>query len=83
MEKKYFVNYNTGAGNFKMMAELDEVIKEAVNNIAYTQQDICITDDNDNIIAVLPWINRPSSDEDIITADYGNFGFYAGWELYE
>jgi len=83
MAKKYFVNYNTGAGNFIMTSDLEEVIKETIEGIGYTQKDVTIMGEYYNVVALLPWINRSATEDDIITADYGEFGFYGKWIIYE
>jgi len=83
MEKRYHINYNTGIGNFTMKASLEEITKEVAIYLGFTQQGVTVTDNNNNIVAVLPWISIPATDEDIITADYGDFGFYGAWEIYE
>ena len=47
MEKvqKYYVDFGTGAGNFELEGTLEEAVKAAIDDIAYTQCDIEIKKD--------------------------------------
>ena len=78
--EKYYVNYNTGAGNFEFEGTLDDVKKEAEKGICYTQENIEIEDKNGNTVAYLPWYGVEPEEDDYITEQFGSFGFYGEWE---
>lgn len=77
---KYYVNYNTGAGNFEVEGTLEEAIEEANVNLAYTQENVSIEQDGEQI-AFLPWWGVTPEEDDIVTERFGNFGFYGEWVL--
>lgn len=79
---KFYVNYNTGAGNEWVEGTLEEAMETAESGLAYTQTSVTIKDENGKDIAKLPWcgVSSEYADEDeIITADFGDFGYYGGW----
>lgn len=79
---KYFVNYNTGAGNFEFEGTLDEAKEAAEKRTAYTQEPVTIcVDDGDNwkVVSVLPWYGVRPNEDDEVTERYGDFGFYGTW----
>lgn len=77
---KYYINGHTGAGNFEFEGTLEDAKKEADKSIAYTQQDISI-EMNGEEIARRKWYGCEATsedrEEDII--EYGSFGFYTEW----
>lgn len=80
--KKYYINYNTGAGN-DTANTLKEAIETAVENAAYTQQPIIIENEDGIEVARLPWYGVKATDEDEVTVDFGDYGFYGTWEIVE
>ena len=69
--------------DFKLTAkELEDAITEANRGLCYTQLpvSIFIKDDIENI-AYLPWYGVQPEEDDIVTATFGNFGFYGEWEI--
>lgn len=81
---KYYVNYGTGAGNEWVEGTLDEVMAIADNGATYTQADIKIMDENDNLIAIRRWWGvkfdpeeSDCSEDEIIS--FGDFGYYDAW----
>ena len=42
----YYIDFCTGVGNIEFFGELEDALDVADDNAAYTQQDICITDDD-------------------------------------
>ena len=77
---KYYVNYNTGAGNFEFEGTLDDAMKKAEEGICYTQQDVDIKNEEGNIVACLPWWGVEPEEDDYVTEQFGSFGFYGEWE---
>jgi hypothetical protein len=78
--KKYYINYNTGAGNFEFEGTLDDAKKKAEEGICYTQQDVYIKNEEGNIVACLPWWGVEPEEDDYVTEQFGSFGFYGEWE---
>lgn len=76
----YYINYHTGAGNFEFEGTFEDAKKEADKSIAYTQQDITI-EMNGEEISRRNWYGVAATEEDkkenII--EYGAFGFYSEW----
>lgn len=77
---KFYVDYNTGAGNFEFDGSLENAIKSAEADIAYTQQPVTIHS-NGAEVARLPWWDVEANEDDVVTADYGQFGFYGEWSI--
>ena len=80
MNMKYYINYHTGAGNFEFEGTLEDAKKEADKSIAYTQQDITI-EMNGEEIARRDWYGVAATEEDKQEdiVEYGSFGFYSEW----
>lgn len=76
---KFLVNFGTGAGN-EWAETLEEAKQIAEENATYTQASIIIEDKNYNEIAKLPWWSVQPGEDDEVTVDFGNFGFYGEWE---
>jgi len=76
---KYSVNYQTGAGNFTKIADLDKVMAAAVEGIGFTQESVIITDEDSKEVARLPWYGCKAEVDDVVTVDYGDNGFYSEW----
>lgn len=79
---KYYINYNTGAGN-EWADTLDEAKEIADNGAAYTQKDIVIEDEDGNEITRRPWwgvqYDEDEGDE-INPICFGNFGYFGDWQ---
>lgn len=88
---KYYIDYNTGAGNEIVEGSLECAKLVADVGIAYTQIDIAIRDyeryfsennDSDAIVAYRRWVGI-ALDEDNDDVDecvaYGNCGYYSPW----
>ena len=59
-------------------------ITEANRGLCYTQLPVSIfIKDGIENIAYLPWYGVQPEDDDIVTATFGNSGFYGGWEIKE
>lgn len=76
--KKFLVNFGTGAGN-EYAETLEEAKQIAEENATYTQASITIEDENYNEIAKLPWWGVYPGEDDEVTIDFGEFGFYGEW----
>lgn len=76
---KYYVNYGTGAGNEYVEGTLDDAKKVAEDGLAYTQTDVKIQTEDGEDVAVLPWYGVVPEEDDVITASFGDFGFYEEW----
>lgn len=76
----FFVDYNTGAGNFSVSGTLQDAMSAAEANIGYTQQSVTIML-NGLSVATLPWWGVEANEDDVVTADYGQFGFYGEWSM--
>lgn len=79
----FYIDFGTGVGNIEFFGELEDALDVADDNAAYTQQDICITDD-DGDCWVRFWVSIPWSKDTGFAKDeiinYGKFGYYAPWE---
>lgn len=73
---KYFIDYNTGAGNFEFEGTLEEAIKKAEEGLAYTQQNVYIKTLDGKQVAYLPWWGTQPEEDEIVTCQFGTFGFY-------
>ena len=87
--KNYYVNYNTGAGNF----ETEDIVTaktQADEGASYTQETIQILDEKGKEICYRQWIGCNNLDSDLedgeISQEYynkciqfGNAGYYAPW----
>lgn len=86
---KYYVNFNTGTGNF-YADTIEEAMERADNEACYTQQHIVICDSETNeVLYRRQWsgcrdeetenelIEDDEFDSDLIV--FGDFGFYDCW----
>jgi len=78
--KTFAINYNTGAGDQTVEVDsLDEAKEIAKEGIAYTQQDVTITEMDGIELSRARWYGiEPAEDEDILEAFGG--GYYAAWQ---
>lgn len=77
---RYYVNFGTGAGNEWVEGTLSEAQKVAEDGLAYTQTDVKIQTEDGKDVAVLPWWGVTPEDDDVVTARFGDFGFYGEWQ---
>ena len=75
----FAINYNTGAGDQTVEVDSLHKAKEiAQAGIAYTQQDVTITDKHGIELSRARWYGiKPEESEDILEEIGG--GFYASW----
>lgn len=79
---KYYINYNTGAGNETIEGTLEDAMKRAEEDLEYTQEDVCIYEEGDNVpAATLHWYGCTPTEDDIVTCQFGDFGYYGEWEV--
>lgn len=72
----YYIDYNTGAGDFWFDGDLDEAMRKADEGIAYTQKDVTIYRAWDVPVAIRLWYNEPYKFADY---EFGDFGHYSEW----
>ena len=85
MTEKFYIDYNTGAGNEWVSGTLEEAMQRADDGVAYTQQNVCILNEAGDKVAERCWIpvemNPDTYEGDIDqTISYGSFGFYDNWD---
>lgn len=79
--EKYFINYSTGAGNEEYKGTLEGAMEKAEEGLAYTQESIGINNEDGDQVAYLPWYGMQPSDDDVVTCQFGSFGFYGEWVI--
>lgn len=78
--KKYLINFLTYGEDLEFEGTLDDAKKAAENGISYTQESIAIKDANTgDVVSTLPWWPVEPNEDDIVTARYGDYGFYGEW----
>ena len=68
------------------MVQAQEILNSLVHNkgLCYTQVPVSISiKDGCDDIAYLPWYGIEASEDDVITASFGKFGFYGEWRINE
>jgi len=81
--KKYLINYNTGAGDIKIIGDLDDAMNKADLKASYTQTDITIYNNNNEKVATRTWVGLNYENQEIEENDpivFGTSGYYADWE---
>lgn len=58
---------------------LEEAKAEAVEGMAYTQQNVRILDDNGAEVLVSNWYGVEPGEDDAVLMQFGSYGFYAEW----
>lgn len=81
---RYYIDYNTGAGNQEFVGTLTEAKAEADEGAAYTQKDISIydaesRDANKEPITKRYWYGTEAYEDEENIISFGDFGFYADW----
>lgn len=82
---KYYINYNTGAGNAWIDGTLADAKAAADAGAAYTQCDIVIEGEDGNEAARRPWWGVAYDSEETDEAEceiisFGGFGYFGRWE---
>ena len=78
----YRIDYNTGAGNFEIVGDLEKAQAAADEGAAYTGQPIVIYDNHGNEVSRREWYNgvKYNPDEaEAISPIVGDYGYYADW----
>lgn len=47
--------------------------------LAYTQTDVKIQTEDGEDVAVLKWYGVKPEEDDVVTAQFGDYGFYGEW----
>lgn len=76
---RYYINYGTGAGNEYVEGTIDDAKKAAEDGLAYTQTDVKIQTEDGEDVAVLNWYGVSPEENDVVTARFGDYGFYGEW----
>lgn len=76
---KYYIDYGTGAGNEYVEGTLDEAKKVAEDGLSYTQTDVKVQTEDGEDVAILKWYGVQPSEDDVVTAQFGDYGFYSEW----
>lgn|GEM_PF-864274 len=79
--KQLFIDFNTGAGN-GWADTLEEAMELAEEGLAYTQQPVTVYD-GEREVARLPWYGVEPEEGEVVTAHFGNYGFYGEWIIYD
>lgn len=78
----YYIDFGTGAGNFEIKGTLEDAMKAAEKELAYTQLPVNIYKKgrigSGMPDARLPWYGVEPEEDDIVTANFG-YGFYGEW----
>lgn len=75
----YYVNYGTGAGNEEVEGTLEDAMRVAEDGLSYTQESVKIEDEDGEEVAILPWYGTAPEEDDMVTCQFGDFGFYGEW----
>ena len=80
---EYFVDYGTGEGNEHITGALEDAMKVADAHCGFTQCDITIYGESNDVVAARYWWGyEPTAEEaswDII--QFGSQGFFAPWVI--
>lgn len=76
---KYYIDYGTGAGNEYVEGTLDEAKKVAEDGLSYTQTDVKVQTEDGEDVAILKWYGVQPNEDDVVTAQFGDYGFYSEW----
>ena len=81
---KYYINYNTSAGNEWVAGCLADVQKVADAGASYTQEDIKIIDETGNEVCRRRWwgvaYDKNADTDTVSPIDFGDFGYYGDWQ---
>lgn len=76
---RYYVNFGTGTGDEYVEGTLEDAKKVAEGGLAYTQTDVKIQTEDGEDVSVLNWHGVRPEEDDIVTAQFGDYGFYGEW----
>ena len=76
---RYYINYGTGAGDEYVDGTIEDAKKVAEDGLAYTQTDVKIQTEDGEDVAVLNWYGVKPEENDAVTAQFGDYGFYGEW----
>lgn len=76
---KYYINYGTGAGNEYVEGTLEDAKKVAEDGLSYTQTDVKVQTEDGEDVAILKWYGVQPEKDDVVTAQFGDYGFYGEW----
>lgn len=62
-----------------MEGTIDDAKKAAEDGLAYTQTDVKIQTEDGGDVAVLNWYGISPEEDDVVTARFGDYGFYGEW----
>lgn len=68
-----------GKGNEEIEGTLEDAMRVAEEGLAYTQEPVRIQSEDGEDQAVLPWWGVVPTEDDIVTARFGDYGFYGEW----
>lgn len=54
-------------------------MRVAEEGLTYTQQSVRIEGEDGEVIANLPWYGVAPEEDDVVTCQFGDFGFYGEW----
>jgi hypothetical protein len=74
----YTINYGTGVIE-TVEGSLEEAKAEAVEGMAYTQQNVRIFNEDGAEVLVSYWYGVEPSEDDEVLMQFGSYGFYAEW----
>ena len=75
----YKINFQTGTGNKSGFRKIESAKKYAEKHCCYTQQNILVENNKGEAVATLFWNGVSPDKDDVVTARFGNFGFYGDW----
>lgn len=79
---KYYIDYNTGAGN-EWGDTLEDAQRIADAGASYTQCPIVITDEDGNEVSRRNWWGLAYDENEVPEENpirFGNFGYYSDWQ---
>lgn len=74
----YKIDYGTGVVQ-TVEGDLEAAKKAAVEGMSYTQENVKIFDEDDNLVAISRWYGVQPEEDDEVLADFGEYGFYGEW----
>lgn len=80
--KRYLIDFQNGFYEEVEANSLEHAMKITYDKLAYTRNSVHVKNQEDGEdLAILPWYGVAASEEDVVTADYGKFGFYGEWVI--
>lgn len=82
--KNLIINFNNGFTIDVEVEDLNEAKGIAEEQMSYTQQNVSIETEDEQVLAVSRWYGYEPSEEEkedgIVLVEFGNSGFYGIWE---